>query len=80
MTSGEAIAGNVPAAEFAIKDTPKPGWFRIALTALSVGSVVCAVRYLTGRIPSAGFLALLFGLTFAHEWYSIWCRYRQPSA
>jgi len=60
--------------------TPKSGWFRIGLIALTTGSGVCAVLFLAGRIPGVAFLGLLFGLSFAHELYSIWCRYRQHAA
>jgi hypothetical protein len=60
--------------------TPKSGWSRIGLIALSVGSGLCAVLFLAGRIPGLAFLAFAFGLSFAHELYSIWRRHRQHSA
>ena len=60
--------------------TPKSGWLRFALIAMTVGSGLCAVLFLSGMIPALAFLALVFGLSFAHELYSIWSRYRHHSA
>ena len=58
--------------------TPRSGWFRIGLVALTVG--IALWLFLPERIPDVAFLALLFGLTAAGHLYSIWCRHRQHSA
>jgi len=56
--------------------TPKSGWLRFAVIAMVVGSGLCAVLFLTGMFPALAFLALVFGLSLAHELFSIWSRYR----
>jgi hypothetical protein len=50
---------------------PQSAFLRFLFLAWTIATVVASVLFLVGTIPAPAFLGIAFGLTIAHELYSI---------